>query len=335
MSQTAPLTPPAAVPGTRFGGSWEANRRRVLANATRIGGTLLLIGLIAYFSAVRPDAFPTWANAKAILQSASILLILGCGLTVVLAIGEFDLSFSATIGLSGATAVLSMVNLGWPMWLSILAAIGVGVIVGIVNGVAVAYGRAPAFIITLAVGSTATGLEVLLSGNNVVPGLPQPFINLTQGTALGVPNAVWISLVGVVVIYVLLEYTTFGRRLRAIGSNRRSAELSGLPVGRERVLAFVIVGALAGVAGVMLMSEASQYYPDAGASYLLSPYTAAFLGAAAVGMGRFGALSTLFGVLFIGILQTGLTMLGQPSWLVEVIEGAVLAFAVLLARQVR
>ncbi|MFL5846410.1 MAG: ABC transporter permease [Solirubrobacteraceae bacterium] len=306
-----------------------------MRQATRGGGILLFVGIIIYFSAMRPETFPTWDNAKAILNSMSILLILGAGLTVVLAIGEFDLSFAATVGLSGATAVLTMVNLDWPMGLAIVAAIGVGLLVGLANGLAVAYGKAPAFIITLAVGSVATGIERLISNDEVVPGLSQNFVSLAQGETFGLPRSVIIAFVVTLGVFVLLEFTTFGRRLRAVGANRRAAELAGLPVARERVLAFVIVGGLSGVAGVVLMSKASQYYPDSGAGLLLSPYTAAFLGAAAVGLARFGALATLFGVAFIGVLETGLTMLGQPAWQVQVIEGGVLAIAVLLARQIR
>ncbi len=337
MSIKSPTSGDPATPtqlSARFSGP-RVSRRDLLKQATRIGGIVLFVGLILYFTAARPDSFPTWANAKAILQSMAILVVLGAGLTAVLAIGEFDLSFASTIGLSGATCVLSMVKLGWPMGLAIVAAIVVGLLVGVVNGLAVAYGKAPAFIITLAVGSVATGLEQLMSGDNVVPGLSNTFVNLTQGDTLGVPRAALIALVVLIFAYVGMEYTTFGRRLRAIGSNRRAAELAGLPVARERVLAFVICGGLAGLGGVILMSEAAQYYPDSGSGYLLTPYTAAFLGAAAVGLGRFGVLATLFGVAFIGVLQTGLTMLGQPAWQVQVIEGAVLAIAVLLARQIR
>jgi ribose transport system permease protein len=339
MSQNTPVADTtqqggaaAQQPLLRRARTWVGEGRRA-DTLTTVGGALLLIGLIAYFSIVRPDSFPTWQNAKSILTTMAVVWILGVGLTVVLAINEFDLSFANVTALGGAVTVITIVNTGFPIWLGILCGIGAGLAIGLANGLAVAYGRAPAFIVTLAFSSVAFGLERLISGEEVIAGLPTSFLSITQKSMLGIPNTAVFAIVITAIIYVLLEYSVWGRRIRAIGANRRAAELAGLPVARTRVLAFAITGLIAGIAGVILMSTAAQFYPNSSEGLLLPPFTAAYLGAAAVGRGRFGALSTVYGIIFLGVLQIGLTMLGQPAWLVTLIQGSVLAGAVLLARQ--
>ena len=315
-------------------------RRRLSGTSGRgalatLGGLAVMLITLIVFAALRPDAFPTWANVQGILDSVTVLLILGAGLTIVLAIGEFDLSFASTTGLSGAVAVLAVVQWGWPVWLGVAAAIGVGILVGLGNGASVAYGRAPAFIITLAIGSIALGIERFISNDKVIYGLPESLISLGQGKILGFSTGLWVAVFVTAGVFVLMRFTTYGRRVQAIGSNRRAADLAGLAVARSRMMAFVIMGGIAGLGGVILMAKASEYFPNSAAGLLLSPYAAAFLGAAVIGRGRFGAVPTFIGVVYIGVLQNGITMLGQAGWVVLLVQGVVLAAAVLLARQFR
>jgi ribose/xylose/arabinose/galactoside ABC-type transport system permease subunit len=117
---------------------------------TRFGGLAVFVAMIAFFSVAAPHTFPTLGNGRTILDQAAVLLILGAGLTVVLIIGQFDLSFASTIGLAGAVSAIASAHWGLPAWLALLAAIAVGAAVGLGNGLAVAYGKAPAFIVTLA-----------------------------------------------------------------------------------------------------------------------------------------------------------------------------------------
>jgi ribose transport system permease protein len=323
----------ATLPGSSVLRTRLPARGSGLESYTTAAGVLLLIGLIAYFSVERSGTFDTWANAKSILTTSAVFWMLAVGLTVVLAISEFDLSFANTVALAGAVSVISVVQHAFPVALGVLAGVGTGLIVGLANGIAVAYGRAPAFIVTLAAGSVAFGIEQLISNDGVVANLPNSFVNITQDSVLGIPNPIVIALVLTVVVYVLLEFSVWGRQIRAIGANRRAGELAGLPVAAVRVLAFATTGTIAGIAGVVIMSQADQYYPNSSEGLLLPPYTAAFLGAAAVGRGRFGALSTVYGIVFLGVIQNGLTMLGEAAWLVTLIQGLALAAAVLLARQ--
>ncbi|MFC5676853.1 ABC transporter permease [Aeromicrobium endophyticum] len=283
-----------------------------------------------------PDTYLTADNMKSVLTQQSTLLVLALGVTFVLVIGEFDLSFASTIGLSGASSILLMSNHDVSPLVAVVAAILVGGAVGVVNGVAVAWGRAPAFIATLAAGSAAVGIEQLMTSNNTISdNIPLGYLGFTLNEHLGLPWSTWLTLLLVVVAVVVMSFTTLGRRLRATGMNPTAVTLAGISVSLVRLSAFVVLGLLAGLAGVMVTSQGGSYFPNSGAGLLLPPYSAVFLGAAIVGRGRFSPAATVFGVVFIALLERGLTMMDQKAAVIQLIEGAVLLAAVVLARQER
>lgn len=327
-----PIAPPA-----HGRSSSEARKavRRVVTGRPAFA-VFLLVLLVAYFKLRLPETYLTSDNLVSVLQQQSTLLILALGVTFVLVIGEFDLSFASTIGLAGGVAVLLMAKHGAPTGIAILAAIAIGGAVGLANGLAVAWGRAPAFIATLAAGSVAVGIEQLLTGNETIAnGIPDGYLGFTLTERAGLPLSTWLALALVVVAVVLMSFTTFGRRLRATGQNPTAVTLAGVSVNVVRLAAFVMLGLIAGLAGVMVTSQGGSYFPNSGAGLLLPPYSAVFLGAAVVGRGRFSPAATLFGVAFIALLERGLTMLDQKAAVIQLIEGAVLLAAVVLARQER
>lgn len=312
-------------------GRWKHPRVRGAAFA--IG---LFLAMAVFFSVSLPTTFLSAANLQSVLNNAAILLILGAGLTVILVLGEFDLSFAATIGLCGAVAVLSMATFQLPGAAAVGAAVMTGIVIGVINGVIVAYGRAPAFIGTLAMGSIITGIERwITSDRTVASGIDPAYLAFTGNRVLGLQPVTWAAFAILLIVWILLAFTTYGRKARAIGSNSTAASLAGLPVKFSRLLAFVIMGACAGFAAVLITSRGASYFPASGAGLLLLPYGAAFLGAALISRGKFGAWETLYGILFMQTLATGLTMLDKAQWMINVIEGIVLVGAVLLAMRGR
>jgi len=308
---------------------------RLLGNRAVVGG-LFLVLLLAFFAWQLPETYLTVDNMKSILQQQAVLIVLAVGVTFVLVIGEFDLSFAFTIGLAAAVSILLMSVFGLPPLLAMVAAILVGGVVGVANGLAVAWGRAPAFIATLAVGSGATGVEQLLTGNSTISsGIPIEYLYFTLQEYAGLPVSTWITLLLVVVAIGVVSFTTYGRRVRATGLNPTAVAIAGTSVNLVRLSAFVIMGLLAGLAGVMVSSLGGSYFPNSGAGLLLPPYAAVFLGAAIIGRGRFGPLASVYGVVFIALLERGLTMMNQKAAVILIIEGAVLVAAVILARQER
>ena len=297
---------------------------------------LFLVLLLAFFGWRLPDTFLTVDNLKSVVTQQATLMVLAIGVTFVLVIGEFDLSIAFTVGLSAAVAVLLMSASGAPPLVAALVAIVVGGLVGIANGLAVAKGRAPAFIATLAVGSAATGIEQLLTNNNTISsGIPLSYLEFTFTDYLGLPMSTWLAILLVIAAIVVMTFTTTGRRLRATGLNPSAVSLAGSSVTAARMTAFIVMGLLAGLAGVIVSSQGGSYFPNSGAGLLLPPYSAVFLGAAVVGRGRFSVGATVFGVIFIALLERGLTMLNQKSAVIQLIEGIVLLVAVVLARQER
>lgn len=294
---------------------------------------LVFVGMVLGFSIALPGRFPTLTNVRNILEDSAALMVLGGGLTVVLALGEFDLSFASVVGLSGAVAVEVMVNAHVGAAGAVIAALGAGAVIGCANGLVVAYGRVPALIGTLAVGSVAGGLELALENNNTVyAGISAAYDNLTSGSLFGISLLIVYSVLIVVGLWVCMAFTIFGRRAYAVGNNQEAARIAGVRTRRLKLFGFIVMGICSGAAGVILTSQAASYYPNSGQPYLLPAYAAAFLGLTAIGGRRFDPLATAFGVIFTAVLSTGLSMLNAPPAATSLSEGALLGVAVLLGR---
>lgn len=320
--------PSAAPPG--------AARRRAGLELLRFGVFGVFVLMIVLFGILRTDEFLQWSTARSILNDAAVLAVVASGLTVVLAIGEFDLSFGNVAGFAGAIAVYAMANSGAGWVLAVVVALLAGLAAGAVSGLLVAYGRVPALIGTLAVGSAAIGLErALMDDKTVYDGISTGFLDLTSSRLLGLPLAVWISIAVVIAFSLVMSFTVYGRRVYAVGGSEEAARIAGIRTRRIRVAAFMLVGLGAALAGVMLMSRSASYYPNAGTGLLLPAYAACFLGWSASSGGRFHPAFTYFGVLFMGVLTTGLVMLQVESWVTDLVQGLVLAAAVLVAASMR
>jgi ribose transport system permease protein len=299
----------------------------------------VLIGyviMVAIFAVLRPDTFLTTSTATNLLDQATIPAVLVCGLTFILASGEFDLSFTAVLGLCAGVVIVLMSQNAWPVALACLAALAVAVGLGLVVGLLVTVGRASSFIVTLAVSSVVAGLELALTDNKTIyENVPVSFTNLSQREILGLHQSVWIMLVFIVISGISLHATRFGRHVSAIGGNPTAAFLAGIRVRRVRVACFVVVAVLAGVAAILRTATAGSYFPNSSAGFLLNSYAAVFLGAAAARSGRFTIVGSVFGVIWLLTLQTGLTQLNQPAWASTLFQGLILSIAVLLAARGR
>lgn len=294
------------------------------------------VALFAYFATRANDTFLTAGTMRTILDQASVPLILAVGLTVILAAGEFDLSYTATVGLSGGIAVIAMTEQGFPVGWAIVVALVVGALAGLVVGVLVTATTASSFIVTLAVGSVLTGLELALTDNTTIyTGIPTAYADLSRFDILTIRLPVWIALAVVVAGLLVMHRSTFGRHVQAVGGNNLAAFFAGVPVRRVRIAAFVVLGVLAAIAALILTSRSASYYPNAAAGQLLSTYAACFLGASVLSRPGFSVAGSTLGVLWIVTLQVGLTIMNEPTWLVSLIQGVVLAGAILLATKGR
>jgi ribose transport system permease protein len=299
------------------------------------GGLLFAFAVaVLAFSLARPHTFPTADNARSILLQSSAPMILACGLTILLVLGDFDLSIGAMLGLGGASAVAMMALHHAPWGVALLVGLGIAILVGLVNGFIVAYFGASSFITTLAMGTVLVGVEfAFTSQKTIYEGVAQKYLDLGQSTPFwGVNAQVWIALGVAVVVWILLEHTELGRFFHAIGGNPDAAFFSGIAVRRLRVIGFVLVAIAAAAAGILITAQAGSSSPQAGIPYLLPAYAAAFLGSTSFRPGQFNVPGTVIATVFLQVVQTGLQMLQLSTSYINVVQGAILIVAMLLSR---
>jgi len=315
-----------------------AARRRAMVG--RLNSTLARYGLLAafavmviVFSLAKPDAFPTTANLKSILTAAAPALILAAGLTVPLVMQDFDLSFGAMIGLAGGAAVVLQSQHEWAWALAALVALALGLAAGLANGVLIAYLGGSSFIITLAMGTVLIGLEYVFTDQKTIfSGVSQGYVDIGQGTLLGLNHQIWIAGAIALLLWVVLDQSELGRYMYAIGGNPEAARLAGVRIRRIRVTGFVIVAVCAAIVGILLTAQAASSVPNTGTPYLLPAFAAVFLGSAVFRPGEFNIPGTVVGVLFLGVIQTGLTMLQLETFVINLVQGGILIVAVLVSQ---
>jgi ribose/xylose/arabinose/galactoside ABC-type transport system permease subunit len=217
---------------------------------------------------------------------------------------------------------------GWGAGAAIAVALGAGAVAGLANGIAVAFVRIPSFIATLAVGSIAAAIELAVTKSAIFEGLSASYLKVATTDLATIPLRAIIAAGVALIFLVVLRATIYGRHASSVGDNPTAARLSGVPVERVRVVAFVLAGLTAGVAAVLVTSSAGQYYPNLGTGYLLPAYAAAFLGLSLGGGLRFNVIGSYLGVLLLDMVSTGLTMMNQPSWIAALVQGIVLLVAV-------
>jgi ribose transport system permease protein len=324
----------------------EADRRAAPPRLVVLGSwrrqILLLAGfaaMVAFFSVEQSQTFPTVDNAKTILEGLVVLGFIAVAATVVLVLGEFDLAIPSAAALAAAVIAVLTTQTSLSGSVVVAAAVGIGTatLVGATSGVAVAYGNAPSFVVTLAVSSVAGGAE-LFAQERIDSGtqinrflLPEGIRKITDTELLGVRAQVFLLLAAALVVSILLSRTVFGRQAHAVGGNESAARLSGVAVRRVKITGYVVGGMLAGVAGLVLVSQ-QGYFTNSGPPFLLKAYAAAFFGAAAFGRNGFSVPATLLGVLFLETLSNGLRLMGEPLWVTSVVTGGLLLITVLLTR---
>lgn len=308
-------------------------RPSAAAVARRVGPwmpIIILVAEIVFFTLQRGETFFTFANWRVILNSTAILTIAAAGLTVVLAVGDFDLSIAAALTLGGIVAgtVLSDDPSNASIALAVVAALAVGVAVGIFNGLVVTGFGISAFVATLGSGAVLSGINLWITDGGQTIATRNRVQGLANSEWLGLRSAFWLALVVVVVLALFVARTVAGRRIDAIGGNATAARLAGIRVSRYRVLAFALSGLCAAGAGVLLMARVGSATSNAGDPLLLEAYTAAFLGAVCLRNGEFHVPGTFFGVLYLQVTFNGIAQMGWPTYWPDIVRGAVLIIAV-------
>ncbi|HMJ64943.1 MAG TPA: ABC transporter permease [Candidatus Binatia bacterium] len=293
-----------------------------------LGSIVLLLALFRVF-------VPTFLNSSNLLdltQQISVNAILAFGMTLVILSGGIDLSVGALLALTGTAATFSLLpsGLGLPTPLAIAAGVGLGTLFGFFNGTAVSRTSLPPFIVTLATMLLARGCALRFNEGRPmsIPLTYESFLALGNGRVAGVPVPVIIMLILFAACAVLLHRTRYGQHLYALGGNREAARFAGIPVARVETLAYVVCGALAGVAGAIQTAQLYSAEPASGQGFELNAIAAAAVGGASFSGGRGTLFGTLLGAIIIGILDKGLNQTGVHFSIQYMVKGAVLLAAV-------
>ncbi|MGK5114406.1 MULTISPECIES: ABC transporter permease [unclassified Geodermatophilus] len=295
------------------------------------GGTLLaLVALIILFGALQPDAFLSFGNVRNILAQIAILAIIASAQTVVMVVGDFDLSVGVTATLAGASAAALMIE-GWSIPLAIVAALVVGTLVGVVNGILVAYMNLSAFVATLATLTAVGGLAFIVTDGTTLFGMPESFEVIGQARPLGLPLPIFFAVAVCVIVWLVLKFTTLGRRWYAVGGSAEVARLSGVNVRLARFLAFTVAGFVSAIGGVILVSRLASASATSANNYMLLAVAAVFLGMTVVRSGAANVGGTLVGVGIIGVMSNGLNIIGVSAYFQQVFTGLIIIAAVTLS----
>lgn len=303
----------------------------VLTRLASYGTLLGLAGLIVLFAILRPEVFLTPFNATNILEQVSILAMVATVQTVVMVVGDFDLSVGTLASLVGVVTAQSLVAGMHPVF-AVAIALALGMLAGAVNGFLVAYLGLSAFIATLATMTSFTGLALLLSDGGTIFGLPDSFIWLGQGRVGPIPVPVLIALALMLAIWFLLSRTVLGRRWYAVGGNPEAARLSGVNTRFVRFSAFVVSGLGAALAGIILTARLASGHPSAADPLMLSSIAAVFLGITLSRAGQPTVGGTAVGLGIVGVLSNGLNILQVNSYVQQVLTGLIIVLAVSLSR---
>ncbi|WP_326836408.1 ABC transporter permease [Amycolatopsis rhabdoformis] len=275
------------------------------------------------------DNFLSSRNLTNILTQSTVVGIAAVGATLVIITGGIDLSVGSNVALSGMIAS-QLVNGGTAGFLGVVVCLVVAAGIGAFNGFSVAWLRLAPFIVTLAVLGMARGLTLQLSQGQSVYGLPSGLTWLGGGTVGAVPVPVFLFAAMFLVGHLVLSRTTLGHQIYAVGGNRQAARLSGIPDKRVLFYAYLIGGACAGLAALVLVGRLGAAIPTAGNGLELQVIAAVVIGGTSLFGGKGTMVGTLIGVLLIGVINNGLTLLNVSPFWVQFIQGALILAAVLL-----
>jgi ribose transport system permease protein len=337
---TPPGGMPDEAPGPTGADPLEREPRRsgsgwVLVFLERYALVILFIATLIFFSVWGQTSatFPTKENIDNVLGNQAVIGILAMAIIIPLVAGEFDFSVGSVAGLTQVLCAGFMANNGFPLWFAVLVPILIGAAIGLSNGNTVARVGVNSLIVTLGVSTILGGIVLWYTGGqSIINDISPTLVQYGTGDWLGLPRTLYYLAVVALGVWYLLEHTPFGRYLASIGSNRDAARLVGLRVERTVMISYVLSGALAGIAGVLLVARNGTASPQVGTvADTLQALAAAYLGATAIKPGRFNVLGTLLAIFFLAFTVTGLQLAGVESWINSVFNGAALFVAVLIS----
>ena len=305
---------------------------KALKKVLQTYGTLIALAVIIVVFSVLSPAFFTVRNFINITRQISLLVMISIGATMVMTIDEFDLSIGSMASLGGVMAALMAVA-GLPLPLCFFLPILISLIIGWVNGWIVARFRVLSFITTLGMSTVLSGIIYRLTGGaTVFQNIPRSFSWLGTYKIGDIPLLSVLMVVFVTLFWFVMRHTVLGRRMYAIGGNEETSKIAGINVQLYKNIAFALCSVMACITGMLIASRVGSANTTAGDGYFLTSYAAVFIGCTLSRKGVPNVLGTLVGAAILGILTNGLTMLQMPTYMQDIITGAIIIFAVIMQK---
>ena len=312
------------------------NRKTVLAVRDylgRYGFFIIIAGFFAFFS-LTAGSFLNGSNLINIVEGSAILLILALGMTLVVALGGIDLSIGIAFDFGAAFAIVALKEYDVAWYIAVLVGIGGGALIGLLNAFLVVKLSVSPFMATLGtffIGSSVQRIFTNGGGPISHRRVPDEYRNLAIGDVYGIPSEVVIAAVVLLIYFIFLERSIFGKRIHAIGMQKSAALVAGIRVNKYLFVGFVLAAATCAIGGIIGSANLRMFTPLAGYSYLLDAIAAVFIGASVHPQGRPNVVGTLIGVLFLGMIANGLNLMGLDFNTKDALSGIILVAALALA----
>lgn len=298
-----------------------------------LGTIAALIILIVFVSVLNP-AFLQVNNLLNLMRQLIINGFIALGMTFVILTGGIDLSVGSTLAFTSAIFAGLLQN-GMATGLAILITLALGLALGLINGLLITKGKLAPFIVTLATMTIFRGLTLVYMDGRPISGPKDDFAFqfLGKGQVFGIPFQVILFLIVYIVLSTLLNKTSHGRKIFAVGGNEKASFISGIKIDKVKVLVYVISALMAVVSGLVLTSRLNSAQPTAGSAYEMDAIAAVVLGGTSMTGGSGSLTGTLIGILILGVLNNGLNLLGVSSFYQQIVKGVVILIAVLIDRK--
>jgi ribose/xylose/arabinose/galactoside ABC-type transport system permease subunit len=311
----------------------RGNRRSFITRLVQSKESAVFLALILIMGAISLVApkFHSGSNIFLVSRQVAFVAIVAFGELFVILTGGIDLSVGSMMALAGMASAWAMTT-HIPVPWAVAFGLVVGLAMGAVNGVMIAYVSIPPFIVTLGMLSLASGLVLGLTKGWPITDIPASFLPVAQGAWLGVPIPVWIAVVLAIVCHLVLTYTAFGRRTYAIGGNEQATFLSGINVKRIKFLLYVISAVLSSISGIILVARFNSAQADTGKGWELDAIAAAVIGGTSLAGGSGSILGVIIGACIMGVIKNGLVLMRVSSYWQTAIIGIIIVLAACLDR---
>jgi ribose transport system permease protein len=293
-----------------------------------IVGPLVALIIAVIIISLTTDRFLTTQNLINVSLQVSTVAIAAIGSTLVIITAGIDLSPGSAAALTTCVLAILVKNMGVPLPLGMLVAIILGIGMGLFNGFFSTFGRIPSFVVTLATMSIYRGLAFLVTSGHPIFSISPILERIFYGKILGIPLPFLYMLILYAITAVFLKYTRSGRAIYAIGGNESAAYLSGIHVNRTRLLAFILAGLSASIAGVLMAARLNSGSPNYGVGLELAAIAAAVIGGSSLAGGYGNIIFTMFGALTVAVVQNGLNLNAVPAAWQNITLGLIIILAV-------